>query len=109
MPGSSRVCIADTDAEALRDLQEPLRWNREMPIHVHERGETIDAVPTLPDGSTVESTAGEFPATVIRQLHELHALGLRRVIGWFHSGTCLTQPFVDRCSSWLPTVIQPIN
>jgi hypothetical protein len=73
----------------LREVQEPLRWNREMAIHVHQRGETIDTVPTLADGATVETTDGECfgsVATVIRQLDELRTLGLRKVIGWFHFG-----------------------
>ena len=84
-----RICVADTDAEALREVQEPLRWHREMSIHVHERGEPIDTVPTLADGSTIELTDGTFVgsvATVTRQLDELRALGLRKVIGWFHFG-----------------------
>jgi alkanesulfonate monooxygenase SsuD/methylene tetrahydromethanopterin reductase-like flavin-dependent oxidoreductase (luciferase family) len=85
-----RICVANTDAEALREVQEPLRWNREMAIQVHERGETIDTVPTLEnDGSMIETTDGECfgsVATVTRQLDELRALGLRKVIGWFHFG-----------------------
>src|SRR5437867_7916454 len=51
-----RVCVADTDAEALRDVQEPLRWHREMGLRVHERGEAIDTVPTVADGSMIETT-----------------------------------------------------
>src|SRR5436190_16994475 len=54
-----RVCVAESDEAALREVQEPLRWNREMAIQVHQRGEAIDAVPTLPDGSTIEATDGE--------------------------------------------------
>jgi alkanesulfonate monooxygenase SsuD/methylene tetrahydromethanopterin reductase-like flavin-dependent oxidoreductase (luciferase family) len=86
-----RICIADTDAEALRAVQEPLRWHYEMATHVHERGETIDAVPTLDDDSSMIETpdGGECfgsVATVIRQLDELRALGLRKVIAWFHFG-----------------------
>jgi len=86
-----RICIADTDAEALRTVQEPLRWHYEMATHVHERGETIDAVPTLDDNSsTIETPDGVecfgSVATVTRQLDELRALGLRKVIGWFHFG-----------------------
>jgi hypothetical protein len=61
-----------------------------MGAHVHERGEAIDTVPTLDDdGSVVETTDGDCfgsVATVIRQLDELRALGLRKVIGWFHFG-----------------------
>src|SRR4030095_5036762 len=55
-----RIHVAETDAEALREVQEPLRWNREMAMRVHERGETIDTVPTLADGSTVETKDGEW-------------------------------------------------
>jgi alkanesulfonate monooxygenase SsuD/methylene tetrahydromethanopterin reductase-like flavin-dependent oxidoreductase (luciferase family) len=86
-----RFCVADTDAEALREVQEPLRWHREMGIQVHERGEPVATVPALAlaDGSTTEATNGQCfgsPATVARQLDELRALGLRKVIGWFHFG-----------------------
>jgi alkanesulfonate monooxygenase SsuD/methylene tetrahydromethanopterin reductase-like flavin-dependent oxidoreductase (luciferase family) len=84
-----RICVADTDAEALREVQEPLRWNREMAIRVHQRGEMIDKVPTLAGGSTIETTDGDCfgsVATIIRQLDELRSLGLRKVIGWFHFG-----------------------
>jgi len=84
-----RICVADTDAEALREVQEPLRWHREMTILVHERGEAIDTVPTLADGSMIETTDGACfgsVATVTRQLDGLRALGVRKVIGWFHFG-----------------------
>jgi alkanesulfonate monooxygenase SsuD/methylene tetrahydromethanopterin reductase-like flavin-dependent oxidoreductase (luciferase family) len=84
-----RLCVADTDAEALREVQEPLRWHREMGIQVHERGEAIEALPPLAGGSTIETTDGACfgsVATVTRQLDELRALGLRKVIGWFHFG-----------------------
>ena len=84
-----RICVADTDREALREVQEPLRWHREMATRVHERGETIDTVPTLADGSTIETTDDDCfgsVATVVGQLEELRALGLRKVIGWFHFG-----------------------
>lgn len=84
-----RICVADTDEEAGREVQEPLRWHREMGMRVHERGESIVTVPTLADGSTVELPDGECfgnVATVVRRLEELGALGLRKVIGWFHFG-----------------------
>lgn len=86
-----RICVADTDAEALRTVQEPLRWHYEMATHVHERSETIDALHTLDDDASMIETpdGGECfgsVATVIRQLDELRALGLRKVIGWFHFG-----------------------
>jgi alkanesulfonate monooxygenase SsuD/methylene tetrahydromethanopterin reductase-like flavin-dependent oxidoreductase (luciferase family) len=84
-----RICVADTDAEALREVQEPLRWHREMGTRVHERGEAIDTVPTIADGSMIKIADGELfgsVATVARKLEELRALGLRKVIGWFHFG-----------------------
>jgi alkanesulfonate monooxygenase SsuD/methylene tetrahydromethanopterin reductase-like flavin-dependent oxidoreductase (luciferase family) len=84
-----RICVADTDAEALREVQEPLRWHREMGIRVHERGEAIDTVPTLADGSMIKIADSECfgsVATVMSKLDELRALGLRKVIGWFHFG-----------------------
>jgi len=83
-----RICVADTDAEALRDVQEPLRWHREMSIRVHERGDVTE-VPALAEDSIIETTDGACfgsVASVTRQLGELRALGLRKVIGWFHFG-----------------------
>jgi alkanesulfonate monooxygenase SsuD/methylene tetrahydromethanopterin reductase-like flavin-dependent oxidoreductase (luciferase family) len=84
-----RICIADTDAEALREVQEPLRWHHEMGLRVHGNGESIDTVPTLPDAPMIETTDGDCfgrIATVTCQLDELRALGLRKVIAWFHFG-----------------------
>jgi alkanesulfonate monooxygenase SsuD/methylene tetrahydromethanopterin reductase-like flavin-dependent oxidoreductase (luciferase family) len=84
-----RICIANTDEEALREVQEPLRWHREMGIRVHERGEAIDGVSTSADSSMTETTHGTCfgsVATVIRRFDELRALGLRKVIAWFHFG-----------------------
>src|SRR5436190_4851427 len=84
-----RICIAGTDAEALREVQEPLRWHREMGTRVHERCEAIDTVAVPTDGPMIEPSDGEWVgsvATVTRKLDELRALGLRKVIGWFHFG-----------------------
>ena len=84
-----RFCVADSDEEAWREVQEPVRWHREMTVHVHERGEAIDTISALADGSTIETTDGDCfgsVATVTRQLDELGALGLSKVIGWFHFG-----------------------
>ena len=85
-----RICIADTDEAALREVQEPLRWHREMAARVHEYGEAVETVPTLLDGSTVETPDdGDCfgtPATVFQKLDELRVLGLRKLIGWFHFG-----------------------
>src|SRR6185436_10964062 len=44
-----RICVADTDEGALREVQEPLRWHREIGTHVHERGEPVVQVPSLGD------------------------------------------------------------
>lgn len=84
-----RICVRDTDAEALREVQEPLRWYREMAERVHERGEAIETLPTLDADSGSEISEGDCfgsIATVRRHLEELCALGLRKVIGWFHFG-----------------------
>src|SRR5262245_34509127 len=73
-----RICIADTNQAALREVQEPLRWHREMALQVHERGEAVDAVTTLADGSMIEPTDDDCfgdITTVTRQLDDLHALG----------------------------------
>jgi alkanesulfonate monooxygenase SsuD/methylene tetrahydromethanopterin reductase-like flavin-dependent oxidoreductase (luciferase family) len=104
-----RICIADTDAEALREVQEPLRWHREMGMRVHERGEAIDTVPTLAQGSMIETTDGECfgsIATVTRQLDELRALGLRKVIGWFHFGN-MPHASVRRSMELMARVVIP--
>jgi alkanesulfonate monooxygenase SsuD/methylene tetrahydromethanopterin reductase-like flavin-dependent oxidoreductase (luciferase family) len=84
-----RICVAETDAEALDIVQEPLRWHGEMAERVHLRGETLTTLPALTDNSPVEPTDGDWfgtVATVRRKLDELSALGLRKVIGWFHFG-----------------------
>jgi alkanesulfonate monooxygenase SsuD/methylene tetrahydromethanopterin reductase-like flavin-dependent oxidoreductase (luciferase family) len=84
-----RICVAESDAEALREVQEPLRWHREMGMRVHERGEAIETVPSDFDGPKIETAnAGCFGSatTVARQLDELRAIGIRKVIGWFHFG-----------------------
>ena len=84
-----RICVADTDEEALHEVQEPLCCHREMGMRVHKDGEPIVTLPGLTDGPTVELTDSECVGgvvTVTRQLEELRALGLRKVIGWFHFG-----------------------
>jgi alkanesulfonate monooxygenase SsuD/methylene tetrahydromethanopterin reductase-like flavin-dependent oxidoreductase (luciferase family) len=84
-----RVCLADSDEEALRDVQEPLRWHREMSIRIHERHEAMVTLPALDANPVTEPTHGGCfgsVSTVKRQLDELRALGLRKVIGWFHFG-----------------------
>src|SRR5204863_3719804 len=104
-----RICVADTDAEALREAQEPLRWHREMGIRVHERGEAIVTLPTLAGGSTLKTTDAECfgsVATVVRQLDELRALGLRKVIGWFHFGN-MRHDTVRRSMQLMATDVMP--
>jgi alkanesulfonate monooxygenase SsuD/methylene tetrahydromethanopterin reductase-like flavin-dependent oxidoreductase (luciferase family) len=84
-----RICIADTDAEALREVREPLRWHQEMGLRVHGNGESIDTVPPLAVGPMIEPSGGDCfgsVVTVTRQLSELRALGFRKVIAWFHFG-----------------------
>ena len=84
-----RICVANTDDDALREVQEPLRWHREIGTRVHEHGEAAVTLPTFADDSKIDvAEAGWFGsvATIRRQLDELRALGLRKVIGWFHFG-----------------------
>jgi alkanesulfonate monooxygenase SsuD/methylene tetrahydromethanopterin reductase-like flavin-dependent oxidoreductase (luciferase family) len=84
-----RICLAETDDEALREAREPLRWHREMSVRVHERGEPANTAPTLAEDSKIETTVGDCfgsASTVAGQLDELRALGLRKVIGWFNFG-----------------------
>src|SRR5262249_26851981 len=69
-----RICVADSDEEAWREVQAPLHWHREMGRQVHERGEAIITLPTLADGSRLEVTDGECfgsVATVAGRLQEL--------------------------------------
>jgi alkanesulfonate monooxygenase SsuD/methylene tetrahydromethanopterin reductase-like flavin-dependent oxidoreductase (luciferase family) len=84
-----RICVAESDEAAWREVQEPLRWQRELGRQVHECGEPTVTLPALPDRPKVERTEDECfgsMATVRRRLEELRALGLRKVIGWFHFG-----------------------
>jgi len=84
-----RICVAETDEEALRDVQEPLRWHREMGLGIHQRGETLVTMSSAADGPAIAPDDGEYfgsVATVSGQLEQLRALGLRKVIGWFHFG-----------------------
>ena len=84
-----RICLADTDAEAMREAQEPMNWYREMGTRVHEQGEPAVTLPALSSGGALEPADGEWfgsVATVTQRLEELRALGLRKVIGWFHFG-----------------------
>lgn len=55
-----RICIADTDAEAIREMRD---------VEEDLTGAICGSVDT-----------------VLEQLDELRALGLRKVIGWFHFG-----------------------
>lgn len=83
-----RICVAESDEQALREVQQPLRWHREMGRRIHEDRQPLVRMQTLTDNSAI-ATDGECfgsPATVVRRLEELRALGLRKVIGWFHFG-----------------------
>jgi alkanesulfonate monooxygenase SsuD/methylene tetrahydromethanopterin reductase-like flavin-dependent oxidoreductase (luciferase family) len=84
-----RICIADSDQAALREVQGPLHWHSEMGRRVHGQGEAIVRLPAMADEVMEEAADGECfgsVATVTRHLEELRALGLRKVIGWFHFG-----------------------
>ncbi len=92
-----RISIAASDAEAIAQMREPLRWEREIAMRVHERGEPATSVPTLADGSVVERQGELMKAglagaccgssqTVAEQLMELYELGIRKIIGWFNFG-----------------------
>ena len=84
-----RIFVAESDEEAVRGVQEPLRWHREMGMRVHERREALLTVPPSAEGSILDLMDGGCfgsVATVTRRLAELRALGLRKVIGWFHFG-----------------------
>jgi len=77
-----RICVADTDAEAVALMREPLLWE--------ERAMHAIGGPMAPDDEAIraglEGALCGSPATVARQLDELRALGIRHVIGWFHFG-----------------------
>jgi alkanesulfonate monooxygenase SsuD/methylene tetrahydromethanopterin reductase-like flavin-dependent oxidoreductase (luciferase family) len=83
-----RICVAGSDAEALREVQEPLRWHREMGRRVHEGSEPLETLSTIEDQLPVDIGSGLFGSvtTIRRQLEDLRKLGLRKVIGWFHFG-----------------------
>jgi alkanesulfonate monooxygenase SsuD/methylene tetrahydromethanopterin reductase-like flavin-dependent oxidoreductase (luciferase family) len=98
-----RICIADTDDQALHDVQDPLRYHREMGVAVHEHLRPVVAIPAEERGAREISNSQDSdaenrcsnqpplygigsPATVIRHFEELHALGIRKVIAWFHFG-----------------------
>lgn len=103
-----RISIAPTDAEAVAQMREPLRWESEIARRVHEQGEPATSVPTLADGSPAElGDAGALcgsPETVAAQLAELHDLGIRKVIGWFHFGN-MPYEKVRRSMEWMPRAI----
>jgi len=104
-----RICIADADEAAIREAQEPLRWHREMGMRVHEQGEPLITLPPLaPDPRTGMSDAEWFgsPATITRRLHELYALGVRKVIGWFHFGN-MPHETVRRSMQLMATDVLP--
>jgi len=84
-----RICIANTDEEAMREGQQALRWHREMAVRVHQHGEALITPPAIADHAPIELTDAEWfgsVPTIKRRLEELRALGLSKVIGWFHFG-----------------------
>ena len=89
---SCPVCAGRTpasDEEALHQVEEPLRYQRELGLRVHEQCEPVVTVKTLTDDSPAEVTDGDWfgsVPTVTRKMQELRELGFRKVIGWFHFG-----------------------
>jgi alkanesulfonate monooxygenase SsuD/methylene tetrahydromethanopterin reductase-like flavin-dependent oxidoreductase (luciferase family) len=77
-----RICVADTDAEAIALMREPLLWE-ERALHAIGGGSVADdeAIRAGLEGALCGS-----PATVARQLAGLRAIGIRHIIGWFHFG-----------------------
>lgn len=83
-----RIVVAPTDEEAIAALGRALVWEEETGARVHE-GQLAGGSP--PDAGelaqkALRSACCGSPATVTRQLRELRALGIRRVIGWVHFG-----------------------
>ena len=104
-----RICIAENDDKALREATEPLRWHRAMTMRVHERGEATVTVPTSADGPPIQLAGGDCfgsVSTVTRRLEELRALGLRKVIGWFHFGN-MPYPSVRRSMELMANKVMP--
>jgi alkanesulfonate monooxygenase SsuD/methylene tetrahydromethanopterin reductase-like flavin-dependent oxidoreductase (luciferase family) len=103
-----RICVADTDEQALREVEEPLRWDHEMALRVHENGEPVITL-TPSQGSTTDITDADCfgsVATVTRRLRELRALGLRKVIAWFHFGN-MPHASVRRSMQLMATEVMP--
>jgi len=103
-----RICVAEKDEEAWREVQEPLRWHREISLRVHERSEAIVTMPTSAEGPTIDTTGECFGSvtTVTWRLEELRALGLRKVIGWFHFGN-MPHESVRRSMHLMATGVMP--
>jgi alkanesulfonate monooxygenase SsuD/methylene tetrahydromethanopterin reductase-like flavin-dependent oxidoreductase (luciferase family) len=68
-----RVAVATSDEEALADARQALQWETATARRVHGAGE-------LADGCI------GTPATVLRELAALRALGIRHVIAWLSFG-----------------------
>lgn len=83
-----RICVAESDSKGWSEVQEPLRWHREMGRRVREGKEVLETLSTIDDSLPVQIGSGLFGSvdTVRRRLKELRELGLRKVIGWFHFG-----------------------
>lgn len=85
-----RVAVADTDEEALEDASRALTWETRTAERVHGGGAGSPA-PTAdgsPAGKPAEIAGGCIgtPATVVRELLALRALGIRHVIAWLDFG-----------------------
>jgi alkanesulfonate monooxygenase SsuD/methylene tetrahydromethanopterin reductase-like flavin-dependent oxidoreductase (luciferase family) len=88
-----RVCLAASDGEALADARRALRWETATARRVHQAGSHAGAEARLADGSGVDEAATTLaggcvgtPASVLRELLELRALGVRHVIAWLNFG-----------------------
>jgi alkanesulfonate monooxygenase SsuD/methylene tetrahydromethanopterin reductase-like flavin-dependent oxidoreductase (luciferase family) len=85
-----RVCLGETDAEAVDQTSRALRWEQEIARSVHGLGP--NPTPTLADGSrsggepVIPGSCVGTPTTVLAGLKELHALGIRHVIAWMNFG-----------------------
>ena len=128
-----RIYVADSDEEALADVVPALLWYAHAALRVHYRagaatpapvgahaGGSLPQAGTLPDGSAAPSLPSPeevirlseggmiagTPATVLRQLRELAALGVGHVIAWLNFGN-LPYPKVRRSMELLAREVLP--
>lgn len=105
-----RICVGDTDREALAAANEALAWERETARRVHEPGAGPQSPATVADGSeasaAVQGGCVGTPATVLAGLRELHALGIRHVIAWMTFGD-LPYPTVRRSMELMARHVLP--